>query len=64
MCVGFVPTRLAAPPVLPMPQRPILGYLQVMRQQPLAPLLCLILRLSVTSRTQQSRRVVRHRASL
>lgn len=47
-----------------MSRRPILGHLQVIRQQPLAPLLRLILRLSVTSRTQQSRRVVRHRASL
>jgi len=61
----LVITRLAAPPVvLPASQRSILGRLQVMREQPPAPLLCLILRLSATSRTQQSRRVARHRASL
>ena len=64
MYVGFVPTHVAAPPaVLPMSQRPILEHLQVMRQQPLA-LLRLTQRLSATSRTQQSRLVVRHRASL
>ena len=63
MYFGFAPTRLAAPLVLLMSQRPIMGHLQVVRQQRLA-LLCLILRLSVTSRTQQSRRAVRHRATL